>query len=447
MSKPKVSLVTKAKNVVLKYPKEFIIDSHNNLYCKTCKVTVKCDKEYYVETHRSSQKHTRLSGSMVNQPKLVAEKEVQGIGFPERVTKAFLSANIALKKLQNKELKSLFLSMGHPLPSETTCRNQVEKIYMQQIEKIKKIIEGKQVFVVFDESSIRLDAYANILIGAIDKPEISYLVECKALTANLNAAGVCQIINDVLTNMNIARENFALFLSDAARYMTAAFSGLKMFYPNLVHVTCLAHLLHNCCMRIRGYFQDVDQLISSIKAATIKNKERRALFKEMNIDFPPEPVLTRWGSWLNAALYYSENLVKVKAIFDKIEGNGILVKNAKKALESPTLVKSICSISSNYKCLSDKVSQLESSTLGIKEAFKKVTELEFGDDLVGINDYIQKRLDKNGIREIVEMSDPNISPDTYAKLQDCQATSCCVERSFSMLSKLLEKDRNFKREN
>jgi len=40
---------------------------------------------------------------------------------------------------------------------------------------------------------------------------------------------------------------------------------------------------------------------------------------------------------------------------------------------------------------------------------------------------------------IGEMTRPNISPELHAKLLNCQATSCTMERSFGMLRKLLAK--------
>jgi len=52
----------------------------------------------------------------------------------------------------------------------------------------------------------------------------------------------------------------------------AAGNVLKSLYPKLFHVTCVAHLLHNCAMKVKSHFHDVDQLIASIKAATVKNK-------------------------------------------------------------------------------------------------------------------------------------------------------------------------------
>ena len=42
--------------------------------------------------------------------------------FVKKVTKAFLSADISLYKLNNVYVKNLFRDIGHRLPSETTCR-------------------------------------------------------------------------------------------------------------------------------------------------------------------------------------------------------------------------------------------------------------------------------------------------------------------------------------
>ena len=91
--------------------------------------------------------------------------------------------------------------------------------------------------------------------------------------------------------------------------MIAAGITLKSLYPKLFDVTCVAHLLHICAMKIKSHFEDVDQLIAKTKAVTIKNKTRQAKFSA--IGYQPRPDPTRWGSWLNAALYYAKNLPEV----------------------------------------------------------------------------------------------------------------------------------------
>ena len=76
-------------------------------------------------------------------------------------------------------------------------------------------------------------------------------------------------------------------------------------------------------MKIKSYFKDKDQLIAKVKAVTIRNKARQA--KVSAIDYPPPPVSTRWGSWLNAILYCTKNLPEDKAIVESFVGSGILV--------------------------------------------------------------------------------------------------------------------------
>ena len=76
-----------------------------------------------------------------------------------------------------------------------------------------------------------------------------------------------------------------------------------------------------------------------------------------------------------------------------------------------------------------------------------IQELDFGEDTCNINQYIKKRMQNNDISEITNMERQDISPAVFHMLQNSQSTSASAERSFSMLKKLLAKDRNFKVEN
>ena len=74
-------------------------------------------------------------------------------------------------------------------------------------------------------------------------------------------------MDDILRQLETKRENFSLFLTDAARYMSLAGKTLKDLYPSLMHVTCVAQLPHNCAMRVRAHFKNIDEIIAMIKAA------------------------------------------------------------------------------------------------------------------------------------------------------------------------------------
>ena len=103
--------------------------------------------------------------------------------------------------------------------------------------------------------------------------------------------------------------------------MSLAGKTVKELYPSLMHVTCVAHLLHNCAMRVRAHFKHNDEII-----ATIKNKDHNKDFHDAGLPSPPDHVITRWATWLRAALYYSENLLAVCTIVNNWTSAGLLVE-------------------------------------------------------------------------------------------------------------------------
>jgi hypothetical protein len=114
----------------------------------------------------------------------------------------------------------------------------------------------------------------------------------------------------------IKYDNVLLFLSDAAPYMVKAGKGIKIMYSKMEYVTCLAHGLHSIVEEVCKYFPKVDQLISNVKKCFLKCPARIQFFRKKapNISLPPQTVLTRWGTWLNAANYYCEHFETLKEI-------------------------------------------------------------------------------------------------------------------------------------
>ena len=111
----------------------------------------------------------------------------------------------------------------------------------------------------------------NILVGSLETTQISYLYDCQLLKCAPYSNIIAQAVDDAVRNPGINRSFFCLLLSDAVKYMIAAGITQKSLYPKLFHVTCVTHLLHNCAMKIKSHFKDVDQLIAKVKAVTIKN--------------------------------------------------------------------------------------------------------------------------------------------------------------------------------
>ena len=130
-----------------------------------------------------------------------------------------------------------------------------------------------------DKAEIAKQKYISVLVGSLDAPNQTFLVDCHPLDSgsNLNSSIILHTVDYILRQLEIKRENFQLFLTDAARYMSLAGKTLKELDP-LMHVTCVAHLLHNCAMRVCAHFKNIDKIIATIKAATIKKKIARKIF-------------------------------------------------------------------------------------------------------------------------------------------------------------------------
>ena len=294
-----------------------------------------------------------------------------------------------------------------------------------------------------DEAEIAKQKYISVLVGSLDAPNQTFLVDCHPLDSgsNVNSSIILRTVDDILRQLETKRDNFSLFLTDAARYMSLAGKTLKELYPSLMHVTCVANLLHNCAMRVHAHFENIDEII-----ATIKNKHRKKDFHDAGLPSPPDPVITRWATWLRAALYYSENLPAVRTIVNNWTSAGLLVSRAKDAINVEDLVPDLVKIN-QYRNLAANVEFVEGSACTITEAYGLLKNMQFDDDPRAIKNYIKKRLSNSDLETIINCTNLTIDPTSYALLQKAQRTSAAVERSFSMLNKLLRKDRNFDVEN
>ena len=169
----------------------------------------------------------------------------------------------------------------------------------------------------------------------------------------------------------------------------------------------------------------------------------------MALEALPEPIVTRWDwdSWLHAAEYYATNLVKVCEIVNSFHGDSIIVRRVKRSSER----SHACTIAGTnskriYICIPKLISKLESPkcTLWLQltmilTTFTLISKTVYTSASTSTSVWL-KNFD---MRAIVKMKRPDIAPAVYDQIQCCQPTSAAVERSFSMLGKLLSKDRYF----
>ena len=186
---PKVPVRANSKSLQYEreFPNEFRANPTGDLFCILCCQTVNCEKCFRAESHQSSAKHKKLLSTTVN----TSEKRQQTFipilkkNFKRKLVEAFLAADIPLFKLQHPQIRQLFTHLGQPVPSESSCREHVDKLAVDEKQRLEKRLHNKNTFLVVDESEINGSKYLNILIGdtAVPKTTVCFgLQHCQNLS-------------------------------------------------------------------------------------------------------------------------------------------------------------------------------------------------------------------------------------------------------------------------
>jgi len=110
--------------------------------------------------------------------------------------------------------------------------------------------------------------------------------------------------------------------------------ALKIFYSNMIHITCVAHGLNRVAEKVRNIFPGIME-----KKMFLKAPHHITAYKNfMDCRLPPEPVIIRWGTWLEAVLFYSENFSKFKELVSNIEDYAQSVQKVKSILSTTSII-------------------------------------------------------------------------------------------------------------
>lgn len=72
-----------------------------------------------------------------------------------------------------------------------------------------------------------------------------------------------------------------------------------------------------------------------------------------NLALPPEPIITRWGTWLKAAIYYCDNFDAVKSVINTFDDEDAeAIRLAKQAFACEHIVADLAYIKCNFASLS-----------------------------------------------------------------------------------------------
>ena len=333
---------------------------------------------------------------------------------------------------------------------------------------------GKHIFVSIDESTDKMKrSIVNVIVGQLgDTPTTPFLFDV-ALVEQVDNTSMCHVFSAAMSKLygkDIQYTKVLLFVTDGAAYMRKAAETLRGLYPKMVHLTCIAHGFHRVAEEIREQYADVDKLISSTKKVFKKSPHRTSTFKRLQPDvpLPPEPVLTRWGTWLEAVAYYSTHIDAVSLVLKELDAtDAVAIRTAKSVCERPDVRNDLAYIQANFGFIPGLISACEKRGAALSDGIRRIDEavglLRGAEGTIG--DRVQEKLDsvleKNGglvtLRQISAVlcgnHDQGIEGYKFSPIEMCAfmyapLVSCDVERSFSRFKAVLRDNReSFKFEN
>lgn len=174
---------------------------------------------------------------------------------------------------------------------------------------------------------------------------------------------------------------------------------------------------------------------------------------------PPQPIVTRWGTWIEAAIYYAENLHEIRIFLNELDSDeSKATKEAKELIKKQSLRNDLAFIKCHFSCLPVAIAKLEKKGVLLTDAIHTFNSVRKSlTEIPGRNEFLVKFesvRDKNRGLKMLEtiggilagdkdqsIDDDKIkdlTPDEIQAFKYAPITSCDVERSFSAYKRVLE---------
>lgn len=177
-----------------------------------------------------------------------------------------------------------------------------------------------------------------------------FLINVEVLQ-KVNHSTIARLFDDSINKFEINKDNVLIFVTDGAPYMVKAAEAIRVFYLNITHVTCLAHGMHRVCEFIRECYSNVDLFISKDKNSLLKSPARIQYLREAarKLPLPPEPVTTRWGTWIKEVNYYAKYFDDFMDIFENLNStDSLAVRMCQSLIKNNELRNEMLYISTNF---------------------------------------------------------------------------------------------------
>ena len=307
------------------------------------------------------------------------------------LVKAFTAANIPLEKIDNEEIRKFFtkhVRNGGAIPKANQVREHyIDSVYSAHQTELQERVRGQPVAVCVDETTdVRQRYVVNILVKILDaSASHAFLLIDTVFLERTNHSTVPIAVVHSLGEFGIKFEQVRAFISDSAPYMLKAYREVfAKLYTNSIHMTCWSHIIHLVGETWRCSFPSVDRMVALMKSLFSKSALRQNRYAEFLSEHGckpspcPQPVVTRWGTWLAACVYHAEHLHLypefVKQELDLGRTNVLLsLQELFSEEQLATLRRDTLFIASHAKVFSGCLFTLEKSDLLASETYDTLT--------------------------------------------------------------------------
>lgn len=442
------------------------IDGHPELIYDHSSGTIYCTKcESHLKTINKGNVKRHIEGT-VHQGKFRRPQEE----FYLDLIKFLILCNIPWSQMKNPAFKEFFqkymcstcccVCTNRKMPDESQLRKvYLDKFFNNEMNSISESNRNEKLWISLDETTDFLGRYiVNFIIKPLHPENFtrSYLLACKMLTV-VNGQTISQFVLDCLENLwqdsfESKVDNVLVLCTDSVAYMISAGRILKNYLREMKHVTCLAHALHRVSEQIRLEYHDVDILIANVKKVFLKAPSRITILKEKypDLPLPPQPVITRWGTWLEAATYYAKHFNEIKDVLSCLNSSdAIAIRNAQNIIEKENLQNDLNYIKDNYSIIQLSIKELQKHNLSLADsllAFDQVRAVIEECNSENLKNKIEQVMERNPdldtIREYSEKIEKNEADYQTLFYKFAPLTSSDVERSFSAYKWILDVKRN-----
>lgn len=190
---------------------------------------------------------------------------------------------------------------------------------------------------------------------------------------------------------------------------------------------------------------------------------RKQQFKTMfpETPTPPQPIPTRWGTWIDAAVYYATYFGQIKDFLDHCDPEEAQsIENAQNVIAKPNIKKDLAFIKANFDCLTVAVTKIQTNDALLEDAINIFDSIRPKLQSISKRPEFLKKFDSvahknpglNTLRDISiilsgEKLDKrneyidSLSPAEMEAFKYAPAVSCDVERTFSHYKRVLEDTR------